>query len=184
MTDDRSSSPAGAGPSSPVELQAPALKRRFAAFVYEGVLLFGVLMVAGYLYLGLARMWHAGQDTRGLQVFLFLVLGIYFGWFWSHGGQTVAMKAWHIRLVDALGRPVGPARALVRYVLSWLWFAPGLLAAHLSGLKSGGSLFGIVATGIVAYAALSRLNPQRQFWHDVVCGTRLIDVRLQKPRAS
>jgi len=165
-------------------MQAPALKRRLAAFVYEGVLLFGVLMVAGYIYSALAQMRVAGQGTLGLQVFLFAVLGIYFSWFWSHGGQTVAMKAWHIRLVDALGRPVRPARAFARYVLSWLWLAPGLLAAHLSGLKSGGSLFGIVATGVMAYAALSRLNPQRQFWHDVVCGTRLVDARADRPRPA
>jgi uncharacterized RDD family membrane protein YckC len=129
-------------------------------------------------------MWGGGQGTLGLQVFLFVVLGVYFGWFWSHGGQTVAMKAWHIRLLDAQGRPVSPARATARYLLSWLWFAPSLVAAHLSGLKSGGSLFGIVAAGVVAYAALSRLNPQRQFWHDVVCGTRLVDVRPEKPRAA
>lgn len=173
----------GGPASSPAELHAPTLKRRLAAFVYEGVLLFGVLMVAGFVFAGLSRMWQ-GQGTVGLQLFLFLVLGLYFAWFWSHGGQTVAMKAWHIRLLDAHGRPVTLARALVRHVLAWLWFAPALLAAHLSGLKSGGSLFGIVAAGVVAYAALSRLNPQRQFWHDVVCGTRLVDTRPEKSRAS
>lgn len=183
MSGRHSASPAGSLPPSTTELHAPTLKRRLAAFVYEGVLLFGVLMVAGFIFAGLSRMWR-GQGTGGLQFFLFLVLGLYFGWFWSHGGQTVAMKAWHIRLLDAQGRPVTLPRALVRYALAWLWFAPALLTAHLSGLKGGGSLFGIVAAGVVAYAALSRLNPQRQFWHDVVCGTRLVDTRLEKTRAA
>ena len=44
---------------------------------------------------------------HGLQLFVFLVLGLYFSWFWSHGGQTVAMKTWHIRL---LTRTAGPCR--------------------------------------------------------------------------
>lgn len=162
------------------DLTAPALSRRMAAFVYEGVLLFGVVMISGYLYSALTQMRHAMKGTFGLQVFLFVVLGIYFTWFWSRGGQTVAMKAWHVKLLDAQGRPVSQARAAVRYLLSWLWFAPALLAAHLSGLKSGGSIFGILFAGVAAYAALARLNPQRQFWHDVVCGTRLVDARPAK----
>jgi uncharacterized RDD family membrane protein YckC len=166
-------------------LEAPTLKRRLAAFVYEGVLLFGVLMIAGIAFSASTGLRDpAAQGTLGLQSFLFLVLGLYFGWFWSHGGQTVAMKAWHIRLTDAKGGPVSMRRALVRYVLCWLWFAPALLTAHLSGLKGGGSLFGVVATGVLAYAALSRLSPERQFWHDVVCGTRLVDVRPAKPLAA
>jgi uncharacterized RDD family membrane protein YckC len=152
-----------------------------AAFVYEGVLLFGVVMIAGYLYSALTQMRHALHGTLGLQVFLFVILGIYFVWFWSHGGQTVAMKAWHIRLVDARGAAVSQTRALLRYLLAWLWFAPALLAAHYSGLNVGASTLGIVLAGVAAYAALTRLNPQRQFWHDVVCGTRLVDARLARP---
>jgi uncharacterized RDD family membrane protein YckC len=165
------------------ELCAPALKRRLAAFVYEGVLLFGVVMVGAYLYTAGSRLWRPDADpfTLGLQAFLFILLGLYFGWFWSHGGQTVAMKAWHVRLVDTRGDPVSLRRALLRYILSWLWFAPALWAAQLSGLKSGGNLFGIVVSGVIAYSALSRLNPQRQFWHDVVCGTRLVDARAHPP---
>lgn len=158
-------------------LNAPALKRRLAAFLYEGVLLFGVLMIAGFFYSGITGMRDESRGRLGLQLFLFAVLGLYFSWFWSHGGQTVAMKAWHVKLVDARGRSVSLARAAVRYVLSWLWFAPGLLAARLSGLTTGPSLFGIVATGVITYAALSWLHPQRQFWHDAVSGTRLVDAR-------
>ncbi|HEX5684395.1 MAG TPA: RDD family protein [Ideonella sp.] len=171
-------------PSPAVNTTAPALSRRMAAFVYEGVLLFGVVMIAGYLYSSLTQMHHALKGTLGLQAFLFIVLGIYFTWFWSRGGQTVAMKAWHIKLLDAHGRPVSQARAAMRYLLCWLWFAPALLAAHLSGLKSGASIFGILFAGVAAYAALTRLNPQRQFWHDVVCGTRLVDARSVKTTAA
>ncbi|MFO1339307.1 MAG: RDD family protein [Burkholderiaceae bacterium] len=171
-----------ARPAPPVA--TPSLRRRMAAFTYEGVLLFGVWMVTGFIYTGLTQMRDESQGRSGLMATLALVTGIYFTWFWSRGGQTVAMKAWHIRLVTANGGPVPPMRAAVRYVLAWLWFAPALLAAHASGLRSGASLLGIVAAGVLAYAALAFLNPHRQFWHDVVCGTRLADARPAKTPAA
>jgi uncharacterized RDD family membrane protein YckC len=159
------------------ELAAPGLWRRMACFMYEGVLLFGVLMIAAYLFSSLTQQRHALVGRHGLQAFLFVVLGIYFVWFWSRGGQTVAMKAWHVRVVTARGEPVSQARALARYVLSWLWFVPALLALYLSPIQSAPLMFVVIAVGVLAYAALTRLHPQRQFWHDAACGTRLITWR-------
>ncbi len=159
----------------------PGLARRMAAFLYEGVLLFGVVMVAGYLYSSLTQQRHALQGKHGLQAFLFVVLAIYFVGFWSRGGQTVAMRAWNIRLVDRHGQPVSQPRALLRYLLSWLWFLPALAAIHLAGLTSGPAMFSTIAAGVAGYAALVLLRPDRQFWHDAVCGTRLIH---QQPVAS
>lgn len=153
----------------------PGILRRLAAFCYEGVLLFGVLMVSGLVYSGLTQQRHALQGKHGLQAFLFLVLLIYFSWFWSRGGQTVAMKAWHVRLVMPDGQPVSQGRALVRYLLAWLWFVPALAMAGLAELHGAGTITGIVLAGVLGYAALTRLRPDRQFWHDAVCGTRLVD---------
>lgn len=159
---------------SPGELHAPGLWRRMACFLYEGVLLFGVVMIAGYLFSSLTQQRHALSGRHGLQAFLFVVLGIYFVWFWSHGGQTVAMKAWHIRLVDRRGQPVTEVRALLRYLLSWLWFVPALLALWMGDLKSGAAIAIVLLTGVVGYAMLALLHPQRQFWHDAACGTQLV----------
>jgi uncharacterized RDD family membrane protein YckC len=166
-------------------LRAPGVWRRLVCMVYEGVLLFGVVMIAGYLYSSLTQQRHALQGRSGLQAFLFVVLAIYFTWFWSHGGQTVAMKTWHIRLVRADGAPVPQPRALARYLLSWLWFVPALLALRLSGLSGAGVTFGTILAGVMAYAALALLRRDRQFWHDVVCGTRLVDWRVPaRPAAA
>jgi uncharacterized RDD family membrane protein YckC len=155
-------------------LHTPSIARRIACFVYEGVLLFGVVMVAAYLFSALTQQRHGLAGRHGLQAFLFVVLGVYFGWFWSKGGQTVAMKAWHIRLVDARGRPVSQARALARYLLAWLWFLPGLVTLYFADLHAGGAIVAVMLAGVVAYAGLALLHPQRQFLHDVACGTRLV----------
>lgn len=158
-------------------LKAPPVLRRLAAFVYEGVLLFGVLMIAGYLYSSLTQQRHALQGKLGLQAFLFIVLGIYFVWFWARSGQTVATQAWRIRVVSADGGPVSQGRALARYLLSWMWFAPALVSLGLAGERpSGGIVSLVLLVGVVGYAALSWLRADRQFWHDAICGTRLISV--------
>lgn len=156
---------------------APPLLRRLLCMLYEGVLLFGVVMLAGLLYAGLTQQRHALHGQLGLRLFLLVVLGAYFVGFWMRGGQTLAMKTWHIRLQSADGGPLGPGRAIARYLMSWLWFLPALVLLHLSGLVGTGATLGVVGAGMAGYAALSRLHPSRQFWHDIACGTRLVDVR-------
>jgi uncharacterized RDD family membrane protein YckC len=171
-------------PPAVATLLAPSLARRMAAFVYEGVLLFGVVSIAGYLYATLTQQRHALQGQTGLQAFVFVVLGIYFVAFWSRGGQTVAQRAWHIRVVGVDGAPIGQARALARYLASWVWFLPALASAQFAGLRSALEIFVLMAVGIVAYALLALLHPQRQFWHDALCGTRLVAWRVKPPRAQ
>ena len=155
--------------------RAPGIARRLAAFVYEGVLLFGVLAMGGYLYDTLTQHRHALVGRTGLQFFLFLLLGIYFVWFWTHGGQTVAMKTWRIRLVDQTGGGVGQARAFARYVLAWLWFVPSLATAYVWARGSALAVLALIVLGVIVYALLALTNPQRQFLHDLICGTRLVD---------
>jgi len=166
-------SPATVSPQA-ASLATPGLLRRMAAFVYEGTLLFGVLFVAGYLYSALTQQRHALQGQTGLQMFSFIVLAIYFVVFWSRGGQTVAMRAWNVRLVTAEGHSVGQGRALARFLASWLWFVPALLTARLAGLHSASEIFALLITGVLAYALLALAHPQRQFLHDALCGTRLV----------
>jgi uncharacterized RDD family membrane protein YckC len=167
-----------------VPAPAPGLRRRLAAFVYEGVLLFGVLMIAGLIY-GLAtQQRHALVGQHGLQLFLFLVLGLYFTYFWSHGGQTVAMKTWHVRLLSRDGTPVRAARAWLRYVLSWLWFLPALTCVYLAGLRSGAWISTALLAGVLLYALLSRFNPRRQFLHDLISRTELVYWPIVKRKAK
>lgn len=165
-------------------LRAPSLRRRLACFLYEGVLLFGVVMAAGLLYAIATQQRHALQGLIGLQLVVFVVLGAYFAVCWSRSGQTLAMQTWQIRVVTAAGGPLSLARALGRYVLAWGWFIPGLLAVWLAGLKGPAATFSVLIAGVLAYAALSWLRADRQYWHDAVCGTRLVDCRADPPKAT
>ncbi len=153
-------------------MKTPSLWRRMACWLYEGILLFGVVFLPGYLFSALSQTRHALDNRHALQGFLFVILGIYFVWFWGRG-QTLAMKTWHIRLVDRQGHPVSQMRALGRYVLSWLWFLPPLASVAYFQLRPGETLV-ILLGWIAVWALLSRLHPTQQFWHDAWAGTRLV----------
>ena len=151
---------------------APGLMRRMACWLYEGMLLFGVVFIAGYLFGTLSQTKNALDNRHALQAFLFVVFGIYFGWLWAKG-QTLAMKTWHIRVVDRHGQPLTQGRALLRYLWSWLWVLPPLAVSWLFSLAGAESL--VITLGWIAvWAILSRFHPHRQFWHDALAGTQLI----------
>ena len=139
-------------PTTPVPGPTPGVLRRLACFVYEGVLLFGVWMVAGWLWSALTQQRHALHGRHGLMAFLFIVMTLYFSWFWSHGGQTVAMKAWHIRVVDRHGAELTQRRALARSLLAWSWIVPATAAAPrwVTGTHDGIAVRVSAHPGVVA----------------------------------
>lgn len=125
----------------------PGLPRRLASMGYEAVLLFGVAFFAAWLFFFASggRDATAGWPRNALQMFIAMVFAGYFLWCWLRGGQTLAMKAWKIRLVE-----VTPARALLRFVLALL-LVPTLVA--------------------IVWSLFDR---DRQFLHDRLAGTRLV----------
>ena len=134
--------------------QPPGLLRRLASMLYETLTLLAVLaLLLVFPHVLIGALTHHVATPTFLQAHAFLVLLIYFQWFWCHGGQTLAMKTWRIRLVSADGAPVRPVQALMRYLLCW----PGIL---LGGIG-------------ILWALLDR---DGQFLHDRIAGTRLVMV--------
>jgi uncharacterized RDD family membrane protein YckC len=122
--------------------------------IYEGTLLFGVAFLSTALFL-LASGGASGLEGwrhLALQVYLGAVFAAYFLWCWLRGGQTLAMKAWHIRLVAPGHARMPPGKALLRFVLAAL----------------------LVPTGIGILWAL--FDSERQFLQDRLAGTRLVSV--------
>jgi uncharacterized RDD family membrane protein YckC len=114
--------------------------------LYEALLLFAIAFFAGFAFYFASR----GAPLEGWvrtahQLLLGAVFAAYFLWCWLRGGQTLAMKAWRIRLVE-----VSPRKALLRFLLA-LAFVP---------------------TGISLLWAL--FDRERQFLHDRLAGTRLV----------
>jgi len=121
---------------------------RLFAIVGIALGVFAVAFFAAWLFFFAsgARDATSGWLRHALQLFIAVVLAAYFLWCWLRGGQTLAMKAWNIRLVE-----VTPSKAFLRLVL----------AAFL------------VPTAVSFIWAL--FDRERQFLHDRLAGTRLID---------
>lgn len=163
-------------------VQPPDALRRLACFLYEGVLLFGVVWGAGLVYSVVTGQRNAMQGQTGLQAVLFVVIGLYFVSFWSWRGQTLPMQTWNIRVVTLDGGPVSPIRATGRYLLAWLWFLPALAATHLAGIHDAKAVGAIVLAGMATYAAIGLLHPRRLFLHDMLSGTQLIHWKTERRR--
>jgi uncharacterized RDD family membrane protein YckC len=162
-------------PSATALPATPSIRRRLATMLYEGVILFGVVFLAGYLFSTLTQQRSGLTHHNILAAWIGFVVGLYFVWFWTHSGQTLPMKTWRLRVVATDGSPLSAPRAIVRYVLAWLWFLPPLALHPLLGLSVPHTLV-LAAVWFVLWASTSRFDANRQFLHDRLAGTRVVAV--------
>jgi uncharacterized RDD family membrane protein YckC len=85
------------------------------------------------------------------------VIALFFSGFWVHGGQTIGMRAWRIRVVRDDGSLLTWPRAAARFAL-------GLLAAAPAGLGLWWSL----------------LDEHKRGWHDRWTRTRVVRAPMGK----
>lgn len=85
-----------------------------------------------------------------LQVFMAFLL---VGWFWTHGGQTLGMRAWKIRVVTEEGK-----------TLNW----------QQSAMRFSVAIFSFLVAGVGFFIAI--FDPQKLTWHDRFSRTYLIRV--------
>ena len=86
------------------------LARRFAAIFYDAVLLIGILVLASLIVVAPLRITYGHPWYPLYVIYVYSVAFVFFGWFWTHGGQTLGMKTWGIRIVAMDGRPHGTVR--------------------------------------------------------------------------
>lgn len=131
--------------------RAPGLARRFACGIYELLILSALLLVATFPFLAIVGDSASGPKRYLLQAYVLAVAGAYLVGFWTHGGQTLAMKTWRIRIVSEDGGRVDLMRGIRRYIMA---------------------LAGVAAFGLGFLWAL--VDRDRQFLHDRFAGTRLV----------
>lgn len=129
--------------------------RRFAALIYDCLLLWALLMI----YTAACVAFTPGhvavtRESAGSFYFLYrggevLVIGGYYVLNWLRSGQTLGMRAWRLRTVTDRGTPLGWRSAMLRFACGflawppaalgvlWLYIDPDRLAVHdrLSGTR-------------------------------------------------
>lgn len=146
--------------------------------IYDGLLLFSLVFLSSALLMAIYKFGIAPDSffkadpaqansrvmTDFARVLGLVVVGInaigvsyyYYGWFWTHGGQTPGMKAWNLYLIKPDGKFIGWGLAAKRYSVSLLSWAA----------------LGLGFTWIL-------LNRQQLAWHDSLTNTRIVKHRAQ-----
>lgn len=135
---------------STVAPRPAGLWRRLAAIAYDGLLVAALLFVLTAAVIAARGGRTIGPGSHWYQALLVAAAWAYFGWSWTHGGQTVGMRAWRLHIVRTDGGPVDWPAATLRFAAAWLSALP----------------FGL---GF----AWSWLDPERRTWHDRLSRTRL-----------
>lgn len=165
------------------DLQAPSLRRRLICMVYEAMLLFGIVFVFGFIFDVTTQSKSALMLRHGRQAWLFCVVGAYFIFCWSRSGQTLAMQTWRIRVTDQDGNKLPVIKAIMRYVLAWMWFVPAMALSYEFELKEW-SMMILLTLGMTAWALTARLDKNGQFLHDKLAKTCVIQVPEQVQKTS
>ena len=131
--------------------ETPRLARRVVCMLYEGLVVFSILLIGFLLPQIVFYAFGLTLSGRMLMIHIFLLLMFYFSWSWLHGGQTLPLTPSKMRLVTANGSTLRPLQAILRYLIAW----PSIL------------LFGV---GI--FWAL--FDKDKQFLHDRLAGSRII----------
>lgn len=109
------------------ELPHCGLLRRLAAIIYDALLLAAVLFIASAVALALTGGEPVKPGNPFMMTYFFGVSFLFFAWFWTHGGQTLGMRAWRIRVQQRDGAPITLWQALLRFLVAFAsWAALGL----------------------------------------------------------
>ena len=127
------------------------LLRRLAAGLYDGLLVIALLVRPTLLAMALRGGEPIPPGNLLFQALLLLTAGAFFTWFWSHGGQTLGMRAWRLRVEQQSGAPLSLGIALLRFVIS-------LVSVAAFGLGLLWILF----------------DADKLAWHDRATGTRVV----------
>ncbi|WP_022951852.1 RDD family protein [Leucothrix mucor] len=135
--------------------------RRIGAIFYDSMLVVSFLFVAGMLSMkgmmlamGLENVPAGSIAAKVFFVYLVLLAYLFFAWFWIHGGQTLGMRAWKVKLIRQDGMTISWGQAFLRFcysIVSWVPLGAGYL--------------------------WSLIDKDKQAWHDKASHSYLIDIR-------
>ncbi|MBE0439423.1 MAG: RDD family protein [Gammaproteobacteria bacterium] len=105
----------------------PSIFRYLGIMIYDTLLLLSVLLFASALAVGFnALVNNANAIESGnpfFPLYLVTISFIFYGWFWTHGGQTLGMRSWKVYLVNGSDTNITWRQAFIRFVvgiISWL----------------------------------------------------------------
>ena len=163
-------------------LPSPQFWRRISCGLYEQLLLLGVIAFTLLLPIfGIVIMLKISMPPGWLIfLYLYVVLGFYYVWYWTRSGQTLAMQTWRVRLIDRNGQTLKRQKAILRYITGSLWVIPWILLQWLFNFEKWQFFEMLFAVALFLWPLtiyLDRKSPlERQGLPDRFAGTRLVEL--------
>ena len=167
---------------NPHNSSAPAsIIKRLVAIFYDSFLLVAVLFLAMAVLLLVSGGYQFQAGNPWMSIYLLVVSYIFFGWFWTHGGQTLGMRAWKLRIQQHNGEMITWQQAAVRFVSAlpaWILLFIGIaLVAHIP-LHTHPWLEHLpgVAAWLILIAGIGWIVVDQwpDGWRDKLSGTRVV----------
>ena len=163
------------------DLPSPQFWRRVFCSLYEQLVLLGVIAFTFLLpNLGLGILFGQSLPSWLTFFYLYFVLGIYFVWYWTKSGQTLAMQTWRIRMIGANGFNLTRRQAIWRYVYGSLWIIPCVFLQWIFHLEKWQIIEMLFAVALFIWPLsifLDRRNPSlRQSLPDRLANSRLVEL--------
>ena len=107
--------------------QRPGLFRILAVMFYDTLILLSILMLASFIAVLVNKGEAIEQGNLLFIAYLFVISWLFYCWFWTHGGQTVGMRAWKVSLLSHRGDHVTWRQASLRFIAAFIsWIPAGL----------------------------------------------------------
>lgn len=120
MTKQKQQKPGTATPAM------PGFFRYFAAIFYDLLLLIAIFFLATAILLPFNAV-EAIKSPLVFPLYLYSIGFLFYGWFWTHGGQTLGLQAWKLRLVSNSSASISWQQAFIRYLSASLLLGFGFL---------------------------------------------------------
>ena len=138
-----------------------SLVKRLCAMFYDGLLALSFVLVFGFFSMvivqsifGLDNVEAGSKTAKVFFVYIMALCFVFYAWFWTHGGQTLGMRAWKIKLVADNGLSITWTQAFFRFCYSLISWVP-LGAGYLWML----------------------VDKNKLTWHDKVSRSHIIDIK-------
>lgn len=138
----------------------PSLLRVYGSLIYELFALLPIWMLASFIFIYFLDGFFGVHQTLFFQIYLWLTSGFYLTYCWVKSGQTLAMRAWNIRICSHQYR-ISINAAWIRYMLATI---------------------GCILGGVTFLWALT--NKKNLYLHDQILNNYFIDTHFYKSSPS
>lgn len=101
----------------------PGIFRHLAIMLYDSLLLVSILLLASLFAVAFNSGEAIPENDPVFIAYLLAVSCFFYGWFWTHGGQTLGMRAWKVYIFGQQQEVISWKQAVIRFciaIISWL----------------------------------------------------------------